>query len=133
MGLTNETMPVCIFRTGTIHGPGREWKNQLKMMAGQPIPFDGSSDVMIVHRDDVVQAIKLAIDKGFSGLFNLFNEVTCSKAEFFAKVCDENGYDHVQWLNLSPGPKNVSNEKIKSHGLDFLDPDATRDAENLLD
>jgi nucleoside-diphosphate-sugar epimerase len=103
------------------------------MMAGQPIPFDGSSDVMIVHRDDVVQAIKLAIDKGFSGLFNLFNEVTCSKAEFFAKVCDENGYDHVQWLNLSPGPKNVSNEKIKSHGLDFLDPDATRDAENLLD
>jgi hypothetical protein len=39
----------------------------------------------------------------------------------------------VQWLNLSPGPKNVSNEKIKSHGLDFLDPDATRDAENLLD
>ena len=133
MGLANETMPVCIFRTGTIHGPSREWKNQLKMMAGQPIPFDGSSDAMIIHRDDVVQAIELAIEKEFSGLFNLFNEVTCTKSEFFAKVCDENGYDHVQWLNLSPGPKNVSNEKIKNHGLNFLDPDATRDAENLLD
>jgi nucleoside-diphosphate-sugar epimerase len=133
MGLANETMPVCIFRTGTIHGPSREWKNQLKMMAGQPIPFDGSSDAMIIHRDDVVQAIELAIEKEFSGLFNLFNEVTCTKSEFFAKVCDEHGYDHVQWLNLSPGPKNVSNEKIKNHGLNFLDPDATRDAENLLD
>ena len=133
MSLANETMPVCIFRTGTIHGPGREWKNQLKMMAGQPIPFDGSSDAMIIHRDDVVQAIELAIEKEFSGLFNLFNEVTCTKSEFFAKVCDEHGYDHVQWLNLSPGPKNVSNEKIKNHGLNFLDPDATRDAENLLD
>jgi len=127
-----EEMPVCIFRTGTIHGPGREWKNQLKMMAGQPIPFDGSSDAMIIHRDDVVQAIELAIEHNFSGLFNLFNEVSCSKSEFFAKVCDENGYDHVQWLNLSPGPKNVSNSKIKAHGLEFLDPEAEKDSENLL-
>ena len=131
--LANDDMPVCIYRTGTIHGPGREWKNQLKMMAGQPIPFDGSSDAMIIHRDDVVQAIDLAIEKKFSGLFNLFNEVSSSKSEFFAQVCDENGYDHVQWLNLSPGPKNVSNEKIKANGLTFLDPDAKRDSENLLD
>ncbi len=131
--LASENMPVCIYRTGTIHGPGREWKNQLKMMAGQPIPFDGSSDAMIVHRDDVVQAIELAIEKKLSGLFNLFNEVSCSKSEFFAKVCDDHGYDHVQWLNLSPGPKNVSNDKIKAHGLSFLDPDAEKDAESLLD
>ena len=43
------------------------------------------------------------------------------------------GYEHVQWLNLSPGPKNVSNKKIKANGLTFLDPDAKRDSENLLD
>ncbi|GIT33998.1 MAG: hypothetical protein Ct9H300mP4_03170 [Gammaproteobacteria bacterium] len=66
---------------------------------------------MIVHRDDVVRAIEMAINKNLNGLYNLFNEVKTSKAEFFAQVCDEQGLDHVEWLNLSPGPKNVSNQK----------------------
>lgn len=131
-GLENDQLGVCIFRTGTIHGPGREWKNQLALMSGQKIPFDGSSDAMIVHRDDVVRAIEMAINKNLNGLFNLFNEVKTSKAEFFAQVCDEQGLDHVEWLNLSPGPKNVSNQKIKDAGLMFLDPDASQDFKNLL-
>ena len=131
-GLENDQLGVCIFRTGTIHGPGREWKNQLAQMSGQKIPFDGSSDAMIVHRDDVVRAIEMAINKNLNGLYNLFNEVTTSKAEFFARVCDEQGLAHVEWLNLSPGPKNVSNQKIKDAGLMFLDPDASQDFKNLL-
>ena len=131
-GLENDQLGVCIFRTGTIHGPGREWKNQLAQMSGQKIPFDGSSDAMIVHRDDVVRAIEMAINKNLNGLYNLFNEVKTSKAEFFAQVCDEQGLDHVEWLNLSPGPKNVSNQKIKDAGLMFLDPDASQDFKNLL-
>ena len=131
-GLENDQLGVCIFRTGTIHGPGREWKNQLALMSGQKIPFDGSSDAMIVHRDDVVRAIEMAINKNLHGLYNLFNEVKTSKAEFFAQVCDEQGLDHVEWLNLSPGPKNVSNQKIKDAGLMFLDPDASQDFKNLL-
>ena len=131
-GLENNQLGVCIFRTGTIHGPGREWKNQLALMSGQKIPFDGSSDAMIVHRDDVVRAIEMAINKNLNGLYNLFNEVKTSKAEFFAQVCDEQGLDHVEWLNLSPGPKNVSNQKIKDAGLMFLDPDSSQDFKNLL-
>ena len=131
-GLENDQLGVCIFRTGTIHGPGREWKNQLALMSGQKIPFDGSSDAMIVHRDDVVRAIEMAINKNLNGLYNLFNEVKTSKAEFFAQVCDEQGLDHVEWLNLSPGPKNVSNQKIKDAGLMFLDPDSSQDFKNLL-
>ena len=131
-GLENDQLGVCIFRTGTIHGPGREWKNQLALMSGQKIPFDGSSDAMIVHRDDVVRAIEMAINKNLNGLYNLFNEVKTSKAEFFAQVCDEQGLDHVEWLNLRPGPKNVSNQKIKDAGLMFLDPDASQDFKNLL-
>ena len=122
----------CIFRTGTIHGPGREWKNQLKQLSGQKVPFDGQSDAMIIHRDDVVRAIELAMDKELSGLYNLFNEVKVTKSEFFAAVCDAEKLDHVEWLNLSPGPKNVSNQKIKDAGLNFLDPDAELDAIDLL-
>ena len=131
-GLENDQLGICIFRTGTIHGPGREWKNQLAQMSGQKIPFDGSSDAMIVHRDDVVRAIEMAINKNLHGLYNLFNEVKISKEEFFAQICDEQGLDHVEWLNLSPGPKNVSNQKIKDAGLMFLDPDASQDFKSLL-
>ena len=131
-GLENDQLGVCIYRTGTIHGPGREWKNQLAQMSGQKIPFDGSSDAMIVHRDDVVRAIEMSINKNLNGLYNLFNEIKISKAEFFAQVCDEQGLAHVEWLNLSPGPKNVSNQKIKDAGLMFLDPDANLDFKNLL-
>tara|TARA_Y100001001_G_scaffold74543_1_gene72521 strand:- start:91 stop:951 length:861 start_codon:yes stop_codon:yes gene_type:complete len=130
--LENEKLGICIFRTGTIHGPGREWKNQLAQMSGQKIPFDGNSDAMIVHRDDVVRAIEMAINKNLHGLYNLFNEVKISKEAFFAQVCDEQGLAHVEWLNLSPGPKNVSNQKIKDAGLMFLDPDASQDFKNLL-
>ena len=130
--LENDQLSICIFRTGTIHGPGREWKNQMAQMSGQKIPFDGSSDAMIVHRDDVVRAIEMAINKNLNGLYNLFNEVKISKQEFFAAVCDQEGLAHVEWLNLSPGPKNVSNQKIKDAGLMFLDPDASQDFKNLL-
>ena len=130
--LENDQLSICIFRTGTIHGPGREWKNQLAQMSGQKIPFDGSSDAMIVHRDDVVRAIEMAINKNLNGLYNLFNEVKISKQEFFAAVCDKEGLAHVEWLNLIPGPKNVSNQKIKDAGLMLLDPDASQDFKNLL-
>jgi nucleoside-diphosphate-sugar epimerase len=130
--LENDQLSICIFRTGTIHGPGREWKNQMAQLSGQKTPFDGSSDAMIVHRDDVVRAIEMAINKNLNGLYNLFNEVKMSKQEFFAKVCDQEGLAHVEWLNLSPGPKNVSNQKIKDAGLMFLDPDASQDFKDLL-
>jgi nucleoside-diphosphate-sugar epimerase len=132
LDLAGDQLNVCIFRTGTIHGPGREWKNQLAMLSGQKVPFDGSSDAMIIHRDDVVRAIELAINDNFSGYFNLFNEVKISKAEFFASICDQEGLEHVEWLNLSPGPKNVSNQKIKNAGLVLLDPDASQDHKALL-
>ena len=131
--IQNPAIQSCIFRTGTIHGPGREWKNQLKQISGQKVPFDGQSDAMIIHRDDVIKAIELAINKKLNGLYNLFNEVKITKSEFFASVCDREKLDHVEWLNLSPGPKNVSNQKVKEAGLDFLDPDATLDAVDLLD
>ncbi len=87
---------------------------------------------MIIHRDDVVKAIELAINKELSGLYNLFNEVKITKSEFFAQFVMQEKLDHVEWLNLSPGPKNVSNQKIKDAGLDFLDPDAELDAIDLL-
>ncbi|MDJ0927828.1 MAG: hypothetical protein QNJ73_09280 [Gammaproteobacteria bacterium] len=123
---------VCNFRTGTIYGPGREHAAEAARIAGQQIPFDGESDAMIVHRDDVVRGLEFAIDHRLSGLYNLFNDVTDSKAAFFRAVCDTAGLEPITWLGLSKGPRGVSNQKIKSAGFVLADPFSDRETEDLL-
>lgn len=126
------TLKVCNFRTGTIYGPGRTHAGEASRIAGQQIPFDGRSDAMIVHRDDVVRALAFAIEHGLSGLYNVFNDVRASKQDFFAQVCEQAGLAPITWLNLSPGPREVSNRKLKDTGFSYADPDATRDGEALI-
>jgi nucleoside-diphosphate-sugar epimerase len=130
--LGSTRLRVCNFRTGTIYGPGREHRNELRHIAGKQIPFDGKSDAMLIHRDDVVRAIAFAIDHGLSGLYNLFNDITDDKETFFARVCEREGLEPVTWLGVVKGPRGVSNARIKSAGFSFLDPDGAREHEDLL-
>ncbi len=123
---------VCNFRTGTIYGPGREHRNELRHIAGKQIPFDGQSDAMLIHRDDVVSAIAFAIDKHLSGLYNLFNDIPENKQDFFAKVAAREGLEPVIWLGVVKGPKGVSNARIKSAGFGFADPVGAREGDDLL-
>jgi nucleoside-diphosphate-sugar epimerase len=125
-------LKVCNFRTGTIYGPGREHKAELRAIAGKQIPFDGTSDAMLVHRDDVVRGIAFAIEKGLSGLYNLFNDIPENKQDFFARVCAREGLAPVTWLGVVKGPRGVSNAKIKQAGFGFADPVGAREAEDLL-
>ncbi len=130
--LGTATLMVCNYRTGTIYGPGREHKNELRNIAGKQIPFDGQSDTMLVHRDDVVRAIAFAIDKGLSGLYNLFNDIPDSKEQFFARVCQREGLQPVIWLGVVKGPKGVSNSRIKATGFQFADPLGEKEGAALL-
>jgi nucleoside-diphosphate-sugar epimerase len=123
---------VCNFRTGTIYGPGREHRNEVRQIAGRQIPFDGKSDAMLVHRDDVVRAIAFAFEKRLSGLYNLFNDIPENKEEFFARICQREGLAPVTWLGVVKGPKGVSNAKIKKAGFAFIDPVGERESEDLL-
>lgn len=125
-------LKVCNFRTGTIYGPGREHRQELRAIAGKQIPFDGSSDAMLVHRDDVVRAIAFAVEKGLSGLYNLFNDIPENKQDFFARVCAREGLSPVTWLGVVKGPRGVSNAKIKQAGFAFADPLGARESEDLL-
>jgi nucleoside-diphosphate-sugar epimerase len=125
-------LKVCNFRTGTIYGPGREHRNELKNIAGKAIPFDGQSDAMLVHRDDVVRGIAFAIDKRLSGLYNLFNDIPDNKERFFARAAGKAGLEPVTWLGVVKGPKGVSNAKIKTAGFRFLDPIGDKESDDLL-
>lgn len=128
---TNE-LHVCSFRTGTIYGPGREHRNELRHIAGKPIPFDGSSDSMLIHRDDVVRAIAFAVDRRLSGLYNLFNDIAEDKQRFFARICAREGLAPVTWLGVVKGPRGVSNARIKKAGFTFADPLGEREEDDLL-
>jgi len=130
--LGTETLRVCNFRTGTIYGPGREHRNELRHIAGKQIPFDGKSDAMLIHRDDVVRAIAFAIDRKLSGLFNLFNDIPENKEDFFARIAQREGLAPVTWLGVVKGPKGVSNARIKGTGFNFADPVGAREGEDLL-
>jgi nucleoside-diphosphate-sugar epimerase len=130
--LESDALRVCNYRTGTIYGPGREHRNELKYIAGKQIPFDGQSDAMLVHRDDVVRAIEFAIDHHLSGLYNLFNDLPENKADFFARVAKREGLEPVIWLGVFKGPRGVSNAKLKKAGFSFADPVGEHESQNLL-
>lgn len=123
---------VTNYRTGTIYGPGREHRNELRHIAGKQIPFDGQSDAMLIHRDDVVGAIAFAVEHSLSGLYNLFNDIPDNKANFFAAVARREGLEPVTWLGVVKGPRGVSNARIKSAGFALRDPDGSRESEDLL-
>ncbi len=125
-------LKVANFRTGTIYGPGREHRNELRHIAGKQIPFDGQSDAMLIHRDDVVGALAFAIGHGLSGLYNLFNDIPANKSEFFAAVARREGLEPVTWLGVVKGPRGVSNARIKAAGFRFRDPDGNRESEDLF-
>lgn len=130
--VATDRLRVCNFRTGTIYGPGREHRNELRHIAGKQIPFDGQSDAMLVHRDDVVRAISFAIERRLSGLYNLFNDIPDNKERFFARVAAREGLTPVTWLGVMKGPKGVSNAKIKAAGFSFADPTGEQESLDLL-
>ncbi|HMS43008.1 MAG TPA: NAD-dependent epimerase/dehydratase family protein [Pyrinomonadaceae bacterium] len=127
-----DTRKVCILRTGNIYGIGRELKTQAKAMSGKTVPLDGEAGAMIVHRDDVVCAADFALENSLSGIFNLVNDVTASKSEFFANICEQENFEKITWSPFGKGVKNVSNAKIKAAGFNFADADATRENEDLI-
>jgi nucleoside-diphosphate-sugar epimerase len=133
--LLNSTLAqraICILRTGNIYGPGRELVLQAKAMAGNKVPLDGEAGAMVVHRDDVVLACELALKKNLNGIFNVVNEVTLSKKDFFAQVCERENLAPIEWTPFAKGVKQISNKKIKDQGFRFLDPQAKRDKEDLI-
>ena len=83
-----DSRTVCILRTGNIYGIGRELKTQALAMSGKTVPLDGAAGVMVIHRDDVVRAADFALENNLDGIYNLVNDVSDSKQEFFGRLCE---------------------------------------------
>ena len=137
-GLRTAERRVCVYRTGTIYGPQvgfvpRGLAAQTLPMAGQSVPFDGGAPAAIVHRDDVVRALEFAIERRLDGIYNLINDVTATKADYFGAILAAADAEPINWVAPGTGPKNLSNRKLKDAGFSFADPRAEQDGEGLLD
>jgi len=136
-GAATETRHICVYRTGTIYGPQvgfipRELKAQALPLAGKTVPFDGDSPATIIHRDDVVNALTFALDNHLSGIYNLVNDISESKASYMGKIVADAGGEPIKWVGHGTGPKSLSNKKIKKAGYVFLDPVVEHDAKSIL-
>ncbi|MEE4186262.1 MAG: NAD-dependent epimerase/dehydratase family protein [Gammaproteobacteria bacterium] len=136
-GLRTPERPVCVYRTGTIYGPQvgfvpRGLAAQTLPMAGQNVPFDGGAPAAIIHRDDVVRALRFAIAHRLDGIYNLINDVTATKAAFFGDILRAAAAEPINWVAPGTGPRSLSNQKLKSAGFELADPLAQRDGEPLL-
>lgn len=112
---------LCIFRLGEIYGAGREIQERLKRMPKKSFPGSGNNYTNLIHLDDVVAAILLAIEKKFSGIYNLCNDFHLPRRELYDQLCQMEGLPKVQWdpslPSLHGGNKRVSNDKIKREGF----------------
>lgn len=136
-GAAGDRLRVCVFRTGTIYGPQvgfvpRQLAAQTLPLGGQTVPFDGASPATIIHRDDVVNALAFALEHRLAGVYNLVNDISESKADYFGRMVATAGGEPINWVGHGTGPKSLSNRKIKDAGYHFLDPLAEHDGEGLL-
>jgi len=133
----DDRLRICVFRTGTIYGPQvgfvpRQLTAQMLPLAGRTVPFDGASPATIIHRDDVVNALAFALEHRLAGVYNLVNDISESKADYFGRMVATAGGEPINWVGRGTGPKSLSNRKIKAAGYRFLDPLAEHDGEGLL-
>ena len=116
----SEHRKVCVFRLGEIYGPGRSIEGRLKRMQGSLFSGNGESPTNLIHLDEIISALDIAMQNKLDGIYNLCNDTHIPRKDLYKQVCDQQGLPQVQWspaaANPHAGHKKVSNEKLKSTG-----------------
>lgn len=111
---------VCIFRLGEIYGPGRSIVARVKSMQGMTLPGTGESWTNLVHLNEIISALDLAMHHKLNGVYNLCNDIHIQRKDLYKQICTSNGWPEVQWdplaIHSHAGNKRVSNAKLKSAG-----------------
>ncbi|QEY32659.1 NAD-dependent epimerase/dehydratase family protein [Synechococcus sp. RSCCF101] len=126
--LRSEAVRVCVLRLGAIYGPGRDVPGQIRGAAGQVVLRNGDAVGGWIHRDDIVQAVDLAFDRGLDGVFNLVDDLELSGRDLADAICDQAGLPPVifQAPSRSSGERvlnaRIRNARIKGQGLVLQHP-----------
>ncbi len=106
---------VCILRLGEIVGPGRQIVDRLRSLNGRPLAGTGANICNISPIVEIVQALLVASEQGWQGVYNICSDQHPTRRELYEKLCVEAQIPPVSWdaTRTSPhaGNKCVSSEK----------------------
>ncbi|MEO0742601.1 MAG: SDR family oxidoreductase [Bacteroidota bacterium] len=128
--LTMALGSVTVFRLGGLYGPGR---TPARYLAGRADLGGGDRPVNLVHRADVIAAIRRILDTEAVGTYNLAADEHPTRREFYPAAADALGLEPPTFAP-SGGPvvgKRVSNARAKGMlGIPFRPLDPTQHAED---
>jgi nucleoside-diphosphate-sugar epimerase len=116
-------LPTLIFRLAGIYGPDR---HRLKVIENQEWPTDSDNTYMnMIHRDDIVQATALLLEKGEPGQIYLgVDDAPVPRAEFYQWLGNKLGIDlpDLPFISKPATGKRCRNQRLKELGYHFIYP-----------
>ncbi|MDG1956950.1 MAG: NAD-dependent epimerase/dehydratase family protein [Candidatus Binatia bacterium] len=115
-GAARANVPVAVLRLAGLYGPGRELGRIYRRDPEAVIPGSGCAPTNLVHRDDVLQAIRAALElpAAWSGVIHVCADDHRTRREIFAEVARHEGRPAPVW-ELPPEP--VSGKSVGNRGL----------------
>jgi nucleoside-diphosphate-sugar epimerase len=121
--IRSDNVKVCVLRLGGIYGPGRDIPSMLLSAAGGLVQRNGLNVPCWIHRDDIVQCVRFAFDRGLNDTYNLVNDTQLSGQELTDRLCERAGLPLAKWLTVDTTDRilnaRVCNEKLKQIGFTF--------------
>lgn len=125
--------PAIVLRAAGIYGPERGYLLKQFLRGEARIEGDGSRMLNMIHRDDLVQAIIAALERGRAGeIYNAVDDAPVSQLEFFKWLAAKLGKplpssvteDFAAPRKRGVTNKRISNAKLKRElGFEFHYPD----------
>ncbi len=115
-GCAPRNIDATVVRLTGIHGPGRGPTKRIAAIAGTE-RTDGDSYVNLVHRDDIVTALRRMLDVSHTGVLNLNDDAPTTRREYYNRLIAAANLPPVRWRDAPDASdlgKRVRNELIKN-------------------
>ena len=117
----------AVLRLTGIWGPSRGPGRMLERFAGRE-RADGDSYLNLVHRDDIIAALRALVLSAYDGLLNLNDDAPTRRRDYYDPLVAAAGLAPIRWVASDPPKygKRVRNDKIKRVlGLELQHPTHT--------
>ncbi|MEE9293483.1 MAG: SDR family oxidoreductase [Phycisphaerae bacterium] len=110
MGIT-----ATVLRLSGIYGPGRDPARRVPRYAGRELS-SGYAYLNLIHRDDIVTAMRLLLEVDYHGVLNLSDDTPTTRRGYYDRLITAAGLEPIRWVSGAtdaPSGKRVRNDRIK--------------------
>ena len=101
---------LTILRLGGLIGPNR---HPIKFLQGRKMKDDGACPISLIHSGDIINAIRLIIEKnGFGEIFNLVFPTQDSKKEYYSMIAEKLRVEQPEYTIEAAIKREISGELI---------------------